>query len=1348
MKPKVLAVFALALSCLSASAQLFENLRALGGTRYPVGDPALVVTNLDGDRIQGPKDIAVSDLDGDGNPDFAVANKDGTVTLRFGVGDGTFGGPMHLYTVANGPTDLRNYYFTNYFTNVVCNFVETNRYFTNNPPPLPDGTTFPPRIYTNTQWVCDGTYRTNVMTNVWDMEGPFGLRGLAIADFTGDGRPDIAVASPGESVIYLFVNTGGRTFAPAAQLPGWFGVRDLAAGDFDGDGHIDLAAGGTTNGVVQYRNLGNGNFQVVANLVALGSGPIEEDDFDFPQPAFYLEAVRQPGDTRDELVVSYAQKGRIWILRGGTDGKLAVAGDIENVNVTALDTGPLFRPATNTLPDLVVSYSRGGWIDIFPATNLMQRFSGRAAVRYYVPGGPRNVRIVDLDQDGWNDLVVVSQLSDRVLIYHNDHGQFSLVTEASAGRFPREMDVGDFNHDGRPDLAVLNRYSMDASILITTTNTGNSVGFLALDNVYPVDGGVSGLELRDLNGDGRLDVLQLHRDSGEFSVRITDSVGRLGLPTYYPITNAFQPAAQITADVNGDGRADMVSANLSGSVTVRLGLAGGGFGDPQTFSLPADARGSLFALVPGDFDGDGHMDLAAGYLDCRVSFFRGNGDGTFTFTHTHPFIYEPRSMVVGDFDQDGDLDLAGASWTGNLVVVENRGDLLTTTTLTKSVYGGGGAAGSMMRMVDQNNDGDPDFLFGAEGQFDLFLGGPGLTFTHQTVSNTSNDPRIAGSTFVIADLNGDGISDVAAVCASNSCLTISFYINNVFVPVLTVPVPNTRYLAAGDLDGDGFTDLVGSGDVLWVALSSRRATNAPPTQPLAARNSTRRVVINEVLPRNDSLPLAQDGNRNTDWVEIYNGSGVPVVLSGWRLLLARTSTIVTGTTNFVNGTNQVTFTTNSVVVTNTFAFPNDIMAAGAFRLVICSDRIRTPYHTGFNLPSEASTLYLLDAQGAEVDRVDYPALDANLSYARYQDGLRSFVVNNIPSAGAPNLDNGAVDPIIDVKGVDLEDIRAVGQPIHIRATGRDDQGIVNVSMLWRRLDIVDPDTKRLVLYDDGMNGGDAVLNDGNFTGMLVEDLPAGAAIQFYLECTDISDEIVTKPGNPRFVSPGETPDVYTFAVGVLPPPLEISEIVADNAGGLQDELGGTPDWVEIRNCSGTAVSLNGIGLSPKFFGSSERIALDGLPALAGGQHMVIYCDSKPSQGPLHAPFKLDAASGEQLVLTGTSSTGARYLIDSVAYGPQAQNVALSRLGCGGPWVSNIPTPRAGNVAGVWKAVVDGDSFLLAYPTLSGRRYIVEYNNTLRTNGWTPILPSQQGLGAEQTIRQPLQSRRFYRVREQ
>src|SRR5881392_4199374 len=93
MKHTLLAFLLAAFVCSihSASAQLFDNLRALAGTRYSVGDPTLTATNNNGEEIEGPKDIAVADLDGDGKPDFAASNKDGSVTLRYGVGDGTFG---------------------------------------------------------------------------------------------------------------------------------------------------------------------------------------------------------------------------------------------------------------------------------------------------------------------------------------------------------------------------------------------------------------------------------------------------------------------------------------------------------------------------------------------------------------------------------------------------------------------------------------------------------------------------------------------------------------------------------------------------------------------------------------------------------------------------------------------------------------------------------------------------------------------------------------------------------------------------------------------------------------------------------------------------------------------------------------------------------------------------------------------------------------------------------------------------------------------------------------------------------------------------------------------------------
>lgn len=252
---------------------------------------------------------------------------------------------------------------------------------------------------------------------------------------------------------------------------------------------------------------------------------------------------------------------------------------------------------------------------------------------------------------------------------------------------------------------MLNRFSHDVSVFITSTNTTDTntpVGFLALDNAYPVDGGVSGLGLRDFSGDGRSDVLQLHRDTAEFSVWLTAPNDSLGEAVFYAITNGFQPSGQIAVDVNGGGLADMIPANLSGSISVRLGEPGGTFGSEQTFSFSGDANGRLI------------------------------------------------TVVAADFDQDGDVDLIGASFAGSFVV-ENRGDLFTTPDLRGVTYNGSGTFGSMVQVVDQNNDGDPDLVLGSPGGYSLWLGGPGVTFVNQPIDNRGNDPNITGSTLAAGE---------------------------------------------------------------------------------------------------------------------------------------------------------------------------------------------------------------------------------------------------------------------------------------------------------------------------------------------------------------------------------------------------------------------------------------------------------------------------------------------------------------------------------------------------------------------------------------------------------------------
>ena len=251
------------------------------------------------------------------------------------------------------------------------------------------------------------------------------------------------------------------------------------------------------------------------------------------------------------------------------------------------------------------------------------------------------------------------------------------------------------------------------------------------------------------------------------------------------------------------------------------------------------------------------------------------------------------------------------------------------------------------------------------------------------------------------------------------------------------------------------------------------------------------------------------------------------------------------------------------------------------------------------------------------------------------------------------------------KGLPLASLQPE-QALEFSATGQDDIGIVSVSLVYRRLDIQDGEVYRVPLYDDGLHNHLGAL-DGEFAGRLEQGLPDGGEVEFYIECTDLTDKIITIPEDAAFAKPGEPIRVFSMVVGGPRPPLEISEIVAGNKTGLHDEGNGTPPWLEIRNCSASPVPLNAISLAHKYFEVGSRLDFTNGQVLAAGEHLVVFCDNNPSQGSLHAPFSL-SKGGDQVVLTSLTGTGARTVVDSLSYGAQSNDVAYARLDCGGPWV--------------------------------------------------------------------------------
>ena len=1145
------------------------------------------------------------------------------------------------------------------------------------------------------------------------------LRGIVCADFNGDGRADIATAAPFQGQIFLFYNQGGRQFQAVTNLPAWVGVRNLAAGDFDGDGRMDLAAGGPKNGLRQYRNLGGGVFQEITNVTSVDFFFQEQDKF--PKPLYTLKPLRIAGSARDQLIVTHAETNRVWTLAAGADGALAIQSSITNRFAShSLGIGPILSPTNSGVNDLIAVHRDAGILAIHPGLPGGAGFGQSFTTNILVPGGPRAIQMVDLNGDGWNDLIIVERNFDSVLTLVNSNGVLTVATERPAGTSPREMLAIDLDDDGTPDLAVMNRRSADLSILLAYPQ---QAGYRGVDHLYLVDGNVVGLAVQDFNHDGRDDVIQLHRASGDFSVRLSNADGTLGPPVFYTVGNI--PAAQVFVDVNGDRIADQVNANLGtigveqGSVSVRLGRADGTFSSEQRYWLPAGVEGRLFALVPGDFDKDGNIDLAAGFLDSRIAFFQGHGDGTFTFTHQHPFVTQTRALVAGDFDGDGDLDLAGVGVSGEMWVLENRGDFFSNTTLTVQTFMPPTAdsfGGRTIIAVTNDAGTDLDLIVGSGKGAWLYRGGPGMTFEPAPIALAGTADPV--SDVLLADLDGDNSKELVIACRGQDCLSV--FTRNIYGDYAlaeVVDIPASRFIATGDLDGDGKPDLIGTGRILWTALSGHTNRDTAPLSLTGQRPRATNVVINEILVNNTIWPVESDKDRLVGWVELFNGTANTYPLGGWRI-------------------RSIAPATNGVPIINDFVFPTLSFAPGEHKLAYFTTSKKNSLESGFKLPVDGGALVLLNAAGTQIDQVDYPPQQDDISYARYRDGLPSFVYNPFPSPGQANPVNGLVEPDFHFTGVDLGNFLP-GEPITFHATATADLGVSSVLMYYQRLDEPNLPVGQLQLQE--VPG-----EDGAYVGVLQEGLPAGAEIQFYFEVTDLNDQTAEFPSEVEFGFPGEAGNAFQLAMPDVKPPIEISETVPYNFTTLTDETGGTPDWVELRNISPSPVSLDGIGLAHQV-GDVSRFYFPTGSVLPPGGYVVVYCDKHPEQGALHAPISL-SRHGDLIVLTGTTTNNSIVLYDSVEFGEFPPDQAYARLGAGGAWRRTVATPYICNMVEPWLTFATNNLFTLAFPTTTNTTYSVEHAPDLNPPViWTAIT-TFPGDGIEKLIPEPMSSGGFYRVR--